>query len=171
MPVGSLKDYFNASSLTLRWIEHVEIRHMVEVTWCHLGQIIPTTPAIIYKKTFNIATQIITEKRSGAETKSKMKNENHSQAVLWLEETLLTQRKWPKSQSVSHVHELVVRNSGLISAQVRRGVDACASESSCGTYLTYLLIWPVTSPSHKRTCTEHLCTPLNTLQPQFGSLL
>lgn len=40
------------------------------------------TPPIIYKKTFNIATQIITEKRSGAETKSMMKNENHSVAAL-----------------------------------------------------------------------------------------
>lgn len=50
-------------------------------------------PPIIYKKTFNIATQIIPEKRSGAETKSMMKYDNYSGGVLWLEETLLIQSK------------------------------------------------------------------------------
>lgn len=70
---------------------------------------------MIYKKTFNIATQIIAEEWRGAETKRMMKNENRSEAVLWLEETLLTQ-----SQGVSHIHEQVVRNSGLISARVQK---------------------------------------------------
>lgn len=56
----------------------------MKTSWSDNTQQIP--PPRIYKITFNIGTQIRAEERRGAETKSEMKDENHSEALLCLEE-------------------------------------------------------------------------------------